>query len=376
MWQGKKTDGGPEPQGDEYSPVSSYATSGPVPSHINATHVGHYADDGLRFSDPQTPLPGPSYHHGAAQDYPQRSPALSYTCGENEARPHPMEPQRMARYDQYSYAIDGGSRDGAWQQAVGPHPSDSGALDSGSSTHSPSFIESPSLTTPDLTYSNRYVDDQKITLDPLNTSSTYMFSTSRSISPAASTPTSTSSSSIAPAGFAFNFSEGSAVQDRPEFGFRRTHGAELTLHGGTADIAVAPSANAIRYRVGGRTKAVPDRSETPGIGPYSRADGRDNDDTESTSSYSYSTPSHTRGTNTSQSSRSPPSNRPPLCSTLAVIKAQAFGALRRTRARSKRSSEGAAKAAVQALEARGIGIDLGPESKRPKLHHDEGDMNI
>jgi hypothetical protein len=59
---------------------------------------------------------------------------------------------------------------------------------------------------------------------------------------------------------------------------------------------------------------------------------------------------------------------------LAVIKAQAFGALRRTRARTKKSSEGAARVAMDVLEARGIGMGVGATSKRPRLHSDKGGM--
>ena len=79
---------------------------------------------------------------------------------------------------------------------------------------------------------------------------------------------------------------------------------------------------------------------------------------------------------------------PPISSTLAVIKAQAFGALRRTRARPKKATEGAAKVALEVLEARGIGLGIGaglggggsgsgaqgPANKRPKLSDDDGTL--
>ena len=128
MWQGKKPDGGPESSGEDYSPVSSYAPNGPVPPHMNTSHhVPHYADDGIRFSDASTPLPGSSYPHGTSQDYTQRSPAMSYACAENEPsvvpRSNLMDPQqRMPRYDQYPYAMGGSNRDSAWQPGVGPPP--------------------------------------------------------------------------------------------------------------------------------------------------------------------------------------------------------------------------------------------------------------
>lgn len=54
-----------------------------------------------------------------------------------------------------------------------------------------------------------------------------------------------------------------------------------------------------------------------------------------------------------------------------MIKAQAFGALRRTRARTKKSSEGAAKVAMDVLEARGIGIGVSPGGKRQRIEDDD-----
>ena len=73
---------------------------------------------------------------------------------------------------------------------------------------------------------------------------------------------------------------------------------------------------------------------------------------------------------------SPSPGPPPICGTLAVIKAQAFGALRRTRGRSKKTSDSAAKAAVEALAARGIGVVGNPPAKRPRLHDGDGDLRI
>ncbi|KAK7694638.1 hypothetical protein QCA50_001825 [Cerrena zonata] len=154
-------------------------------------------------------------------------------------------------------------------------------------------------------------------------------------------------------------------------------GPELTLHGGTANIPVAgPSGESLRYRIG--TRGGPPGST---ITPYSRTENgsheRESDDGEP-APYHYTTRArHRHSATTSRTSRSPSPGSPQICGTLAVIKAQAFGALRRTRTRSKRSSEGAAKAAVEALEARGIGLGINPSAKRPRLNHgDSSDMQI
>jgi len=62
-----------------------------------------------------------------------------------------------------------------------------------------------------------------------------------------------------------------------------------------------------------------------------------------------------------------------MSGTLAVIKAQAFGALRRTRTRPKKGPDSAAKVALEALEARGLGMGVSAGHKRPRLQHDDDD---
>ena len=75
-------------------------------------------------------------------------------------------------------------------------------------------------------------------------------------------------------------------------------------------------------------------------------------------------------------SRSPSPTGPPICSTPAVIKAQAFGALRGTRAWEKKGEEEAPKAAMEDLETRGIGIGtarLRPEDDDADVEEDGDD---
>ncbi|CCM01974.1 uncharacterized protein FIBRA_04047 [Fibroporia radiculosa] len=381
VWQGRSV-ASLSPQSDDFSSAPPYHPH-PSPSLVAASMAG-YTDNPMRYAPPPPPdqsmAMATSFHHSAAgTDYIQRSPALTFASSVDtdtspDLRSQQMDPHRMPRYDQYAYHMDPAPRDTPWMRTDpqnGPSPGD--VLDSGSSSHSPNYIESPTLTSSELGYPSQFpLDEQKVSIAALNNS--YMFSSSRSISPAVSTPTSTSSTSLAPVPFPFTFPEGTVAQDRPEFGYRR-HGQapQLTLHGGTADISVAASSRDVaRYRPNILT-------DPPIAQALSRVDngsgGRNSDDSEA-ASYTYSRSRQRSETGSTRASRSPSPAPPPLCGTLAVIKAQAFGALRRTRTRSRKTSEGAAKAAVQALEARGIGmgITIGAGSKRPRLLVDDGDM--
>ena len=61
-------------------------------------------------------------------------------------------------------------------------------------------------------------------------------------------------------------------------------------------------------------------------------------------------------------------------SLLAVLKAHAFGALRRSRTRpgKAKANEGAAKVAIQVLESRGIDFSMVRTKKRPRSDDEEG----
>ncbi|KAI0365237.1 hypothetical protein BV20DRAFT_954638 [Pilatotrama ljubarskyi] len=392
--QQKKVDREPP---DDY-PMSSYTPirTPPItmPTSMSAGPSSHYADDPMRYgsaNNPAASMGGSSYHNPNAQDYPQRSPAMGYVSVAGAgSEPRSIDPHgRMARYDTYApYPIDTSGRDSGWVSHPGTAVSDPGSMDNSSATHSPTFVESsPTLTSSDISYSNRYAvaDDQKIPLTPLSTSS-YMFPPSRSLSPAASTPSSTSSTSLAPASYPFTFPEGTSTQDRPEF-YRRSHAPELTLHGGTADISSilrnSGRAGPPPSSASASLSAAADRAGfVHAPSPYARADNgsheRESDGESSSYTYSSRSRGHTRPVSVAASrggSRSPSPGPPQICGTLAVIKAQAFGALRRTRGRSKKTTEGAAKAAVEALAARGIGV-VGNPAKRPRLHDSDGDLRI
>lgn len=398
LWQARKTGQGPEsddlpPLPASFSPVHSQ-TSG-INTHISSSHMNQYGSEGLGYRTNDDPSPsicnGP-YNAGPSHNYSNHSPSVPFAGVENEhmsgdAASHTLSTHRVAKYGPYPYAMHGVNRDGPWPQGIAQTTSsggESGAPTSNSSSHSPGFVESPTLTSSEMSYVNRFpVEDQKVPLNNLDTAP-YVFPTSRSLSPSASTPPSSSSTSLT-SPFQFTFQENSIAHDRPEFDYRRhsnAHGTEVTLHGGTADISLAgPGSDAVRYRLGARrANSGPERTLLPALPPLSGSDNgsqheRGSSEGESTP-YSHSRLRPRRGTAPSRTSRSPSPGAPPISGTLAVIKAQAFGALRRTRARTKKSSEGAAKVAMDVLEARGIGmgVSVATGSKRPRLHNDDVDM--
>lgn len=245
-----------------------------------------------------------------------------------------------------------------------------------SSSHSPSFVDSPTLSSSDVPYVGHFSDDSKVPLNNLDTAP-YIFPGSRSLSPSSTPPSSTSTSLTS--SFQFTFPEGSITNEQLEFDYRRQsnhqHSTEVTLHGGTADISLgaSPGCDVVRYRLETRQTertVLPTLPPTPSTGISSQTEHKSSEG--ETSMYSRLRPRH------ATPSPSPGASCPPISGTLAVIKAQAFGALRRTRTRTKRSSEGAAKVAMDVLEARGIGMGVGVPtcSKRPRLHGDEDEIQI
>jgi hypothetical protein len=368
-----------------FSPMHSHST--PLGTQVEPPpHINHYNSEGLYRpnDDHSAALCNGSYSTSHNHSYTGHSPSMPYVGPNHEhvsgdGSSHAMTAHRgPPKYSPYHYPIPGSNRESPWPQPLhAASGSESGPPTStNSSSHSPNFAESPTLTSSDMSYVGRFpVEDQKVPLSSMD-STPYIFPSSRSISPS-STPSSSSSTSLT-SPFQFAFSENSISHDRPEFDYRRQsnhpHGAEVTLHGGTADISLAGPCDAVRYRLGTRrANSGPERALLPTLPPIS---GHDNGDRGSSESELYSHHSRPRPRRVASSrSPSPVLGCPPISGTLAVIKAQAFGALRRTRARTKRTSEGAAKVAMDVLEARGIGMGVSAPtgSKRPRLQDDEGD---
>ena len=328
---------------------------------------------------------GGGMHYSAQQqhDYPSRSPSItSYAGAETmDTRGSPIHTQqRLPKYGPYSpYDAEGNIRDPSWTQGMNHSPiTHADPMNAGSTTptHSPTFVEgtASNLTSPEIPYLPRYVEDQKMALPNLDTSTSYTFAPNRPLSPTASTTSSSSSTMTSP--FQFPFPDGNPVPgERADFNFRRhsTNGAELTLHGGTAHISIMGNEERYRMATSRRPTNGPDPQGFPIIPPFNNTETASPDREKSEGESYHYTPHSVSRRATNSRSRSPSPSGPPICSTLAVIKAQAFGALRRTRTRQKKGSEGAAKAAMEALEARGIGIGMTKSNKRPRLEDDDDD---
>ncbi|KAG1741734.1 hypothetical protein EDD22DRAFT_982198 [Suillus occidentalis] len=326
LWQARKTERAPE--SDDLPPLPSSFASHAQPTNINSrtpSSHGHYSGDsmGYRTSDETSnSLCSSSYTSAPSHSYATQSPALSYTGVETEQVPsggggHFMN-ARVSRYGSYPHPMQSIDRDGPW-------------------THN--LVHSPTLTSPDV-YANCTFEEQKTQLNHSETAP-YLFPNSRSISPTSSIPPSSSSTSLT-SPFQFIFpADGSITQDHTEFDYCR--------HSHTHDISLSSVGSyGARYGLGScRANSGP----SPLLPSLSQFSGSENGE-----ATLYSKLRPRRGP--SRESRSP---------STAVIKAQAFGALRRTRTRTKKASEGAAKVAMEVLEARGIGIgwlETSPPSRR------------
>ena len=362
---------------------AAHSQSNVMGNRLHASQTGHYNDDSIGYQggDESTTMCNGNYTSAPSHAYPGHSPSLSYTGVDNEhlsssGAPHQMGANRPSKFGQYPYPVQTMNRDNtSWNHNISSSSSGNSDPTTNLITPDHNSVGSPTLTSPEL-YVNRpqFVDEQKVSLGPLETTP-YIFPGSRSISPSTSTPPSSSSTSLtSPFQFAFP-PEG--TQDRPEFEYRRhstAHNAEVTLHGGTADISLA--SEGVRYRIGPRrANSGPERPLLPSLPNFSGSEHeRGSSEGEASATHSHHPKSRSRR-GMERFSRSPSPTTPPISGTLSVIKAQAFGALRRTRTRTKKSSTGAAKVAMEVLEARGIGMGVMPGSKRPRLQNEHADLS-
>jgi hypothetical protein len=267
---------------------------------------------------------------------------------------------RAAKYAPYPYSIPDSPRDPRWQL-----PALNGAGPSMPQSQSPSYMQSPSLTAPADLYPARFpTNDRKV--DAVLSNAPYVFPSSsryqdsipnsRSMSPT----TSASSATSLPltSSYQLPFQDPSTAQDHSDFDYRSqslSHCPDVTLHGGIADLALAGQhPDSVRYRFTKRPDS--DANNDPPVLPQ-------NDSTPQQESETTRARGNRR--NIAHPYRRSQSPGPtPLSSTVAVIKAQAFGALRRTRAKTKKTADSAARVAQDVLEARGIGVGPMPSPKR------------
>ncbi|KAJ8522524.1 hypothetical protein ONZ45_g896 [Pleurotus djamor] len=377
LWQSKKTGHGSDlddlPPPPSYAPVQSHQHH-PINPQLGSTHMQPYTSDGMTYRGDEAC--GGQYATGA-RPYQNHSPSMPYTSPDIDASVDHHMAARVNKYAPYTYQIQNTGREGQWPSAI-THTGSSGG-ESGPSTHSshsPGYVESPTLTSSEM-FVNRFpVEDQKVPLNNLD-NPPYVFSNSRSLSPSSTPPSSSSTSLTSP--FQFTFPPDGHIDRTDDYGRNRT-GAEVTLHGGTADITSlqGTGGDGVRYRLGTRRPAsTSDRTPVPSLPSLSDPDNvssREHDGSSYTNSHRLRP---RRSTAPTRTSHSPSPGPPPISGTLAVIKAQAFGALRRTRARTKKGSDGAARLAMDVLEARGIGMGVGATgSKRPRLDDDGVDDTI
>nr|GAT44204.1 predicted protein [Mycena chlorophos] len=260
-----------------------------------------------------------------------QSPAISYT---NDEGSHSLVQRKYG--SPYPYAV--AHRDGsAWP-----------ASESGPHSESPMLTASSELSLP-FSAARFGGEEQKVSINTLEAPPPYVFPTnghgSRPIS-----PTSTA------AAFTFADASGSGVQqDRSaEFDFHRrsSSAGEVSLSG--------PGSDTLRYRLGDRRPVS--RPMLPLLPPSSDAGSPH----ERLGSDAGSSRLRTRRDSVTGSRPSSPSTGPPLTGTLAVIKAQAFGALRRSRPRNKKAGEASAAKVAQS-------IDMGAPSPSKRQRTEEHD---
>lgn len=357
--------------------------------HMASSQLHPYGAESMAYrSHEDSSMCGGQYNPGPGSGGYNHSPSMPY-ASDVSSESSPQSLHRGGKYGAYSYsAVHAAHRDHSWSQNIGHNPSpggEPGPPPSAHSSDSPTFSESPTLTaSSDLSvpFPNRFGEDHKVPVNNLDTAP-YVFPTSRSISPTSTTPSSSSASLTSP--FQFTFPDGAVAHDRAEFDYRRNSNprSDVSLHGGSPEVSLSgPGSDAVRYRLGTRrADSGADRPMLPILPPLSMSDNGSQQDRGSSDGDSASYAHHPRLRPRRDSVISPPSRStspsavPTLSGTLAVIKAQAFGALRRTRARTKKPSDGATRTALDVLEARGIEMGVSSGSKRQRTDEsDDGEM--
>ncbi|KIY71614.1 hypothetical protein CYLTODRAFT_418679 [Cylindrobasidium torrendii FP15055 ss-10] len=330
--------------------------------------------------DAPMPPPLPQFMHATPSSTPVSATAPQYGVAQHVSPATSVYRSPDEPPPQYAQASSGyldGTEDP--QAEYAQYYGSVGAADP-SQKASPHYAPSPTLLSPAMSHpASRYETkgNGMSGTGPLDPSGApYAFPASRS---ASTTPPAISSyGSLASGGYS-GYDNGG--QERGLYDYRPQTQDDMVLHGGTADIPLAapPVSQPARYRstMGSQRHA---ENELPAplaaVPPLALSDktgsphegGSDDGGANIYPSASQRLRTRRGGDAVlGRHSRSPsPDSGAPLSGTLAVIKAQAFGALRRTRARSKKTDS--AQVAIDVLESRGIGTDVGqPPTKRQRL---------
>lgn len=243
FWHGRKGSEGehrmeefpPPPTSFNSMPGSSSSSLG-TPVSTPHPHASPYPISAAENLDPRlqyqahahSPVSMTSnvYHHeGPASAYGDRSPSMPFVNHEGEpvgANGRPLDPNRMKMGHYTMFNMQSAARDTGWPPGVNHSASsESIAQENGSASHSPAFIPSPNVTATEIPYGSRYpmMENHKTVLPSIDTVP-YMLSNAnndRSISPAASSPHTGSSTSVS-SHFQFVFpSESQERTADPEF---------------------------------------------------------------------------------------------------------------------------------------------------------------
>ncbi|PPR06910.1 hypothetical protein CVT24_011600 [Panaeolus cyanescens] len=374
----------PQPPSSLSSPFPAHSQPQPAQSHSNLIHPSFNPSVQPFRSDEHTPYNQPT---AAFQSQPPFQNGDAQPAVTTDAPSGPVINHRSGRYTPYpSYSIQGSPKDPRWQQPPPLNASMNPESTSPSHPQSPAYLESPSMTSTDMTYASRFNpdDQQKLPLNSVLDGAPYVFPNperfhhaipesvphSRSMSPS-STPSSSTSLPLT-SSLPFAFPNQQNPEDRPEFDYRRhslPHSAEVNLHPGATDMSLAVQQNdPARYRVPRNLDPVAGHPPILSGAPSESGSQHDGGSIDGDSIAR----ARSRMNTIHSLSRSPSPGSGTISCTVAVIKAQAFGALRRTRARTKKSSEGAAKVAMDVLEARGIGMGVSAGSQQ----HDDDDLDV
>jgi hypothetical protein len=347
------------------------------PTHYAPTHLNnaspvlarsgvHYSSgngNGLSVATDPTSSSRPSY--AAASEYAHST----YSASSDEA-PSNIDSTAAVKYNSYSYTMASSSRPHHWSPIVNASATDG---------------VSPTQAGSELAYATTFAtEDRKAPITSLDAAAAaapfvYATDTTRS-SPSSSTPPL----------YSYGY-EASANRDRPDYPYGRP-----SLAATGADVSVTgagPGSDAVRHRLGARRTALGDGSIPPPM-PLANLLATTATTTPTTASAAATDGSDRHGASGSERG-SPPLLQPPLVgspshggvdsrsaspemlqssSSLAVIKAQSFGALRRTRARKK--SDSASRVAADTLKDRGISMGVSasgtpPPAKKRRLSEEE-----